>query len=298
MTGTEKALRASFERYGARGPSERGDYQLNCPFCEDREGKVDEKFKLSANPTVAHPTEPGLRGGWVCWRCDARGWGGLDFLEVPDLKEPADFDLGPPFGFVPFRGNERSLALEPYRQHVRARGGMHLLEALYMVGAGGCLSGRFEGRVIVPYVEGGKWVGFSARAIGRQEPKYLYPKGMDRRAALWGLEWVPPPDIRPDLPLFVVEGVFDALPLFPYGVATFGKSVTPQQIERLAKLDRVLVVALDGDAWMEGMALATRIAMRRAAWGIEHKVRWVRLPPATDPGQLGWGIKQYLQDNG
>jgi DNA primase len=113
---------------------------------------------------------------------------------------------------------------------------------------------------------------------------------MDRRTALWGLEWAP----RTQEPLWVVEGVFDALPLFPYGVATFGKSVTPEQVELLASLRRPLVVCLDGDAWTECMALAARLGMRRQAAGRDNDVTWAKLPPASDPGSLGWSVKNYV----
>ena len=123
---------------------------------------------------------------------------------------------GPPREFVPFVGNADSLALRPYREYVRKRGVLEFAEA---VGGGACLDGRFGGRVLVPHIVSGKWRGFSARAVmPGLEPKYLYPPGMQRRTALWGLEWAPD-DVQP---LWVVEGVFDALPLFPYGVATFG----------------------------------------------------------------------------
>lgn len=285
MSWTAKALRATFERYGARGPNERGDYQMNCPFCDERKGDPDTKYKLSANPGIAHPEDPTVKGGWVCWRCDARGWGNLEFLGKPEAKPPEpDPDLSAPQGFVPFRGNGASLALEPYRQYVRRRGVYEFVEA---IGGGACLEGRFEGRVVLPHVVGGKWAGFTARAIDRREPKYLHAKGMDRRRTLWGLEWVP----NDGEAVWLVEGPFDALPLFPYGVAAFGKGVTPEQIEMLAGLGRPVVVALDGDAWAEGRALAMRIALRRHA-----NVRWAKLPPGKDPGVLGWTVKLYVQE--
>ena len=282
---THRLLRESFEAHGARGPGAHGEYQLNCPFCEERAGKVDDKYKLSANPAAE---KDGVKGGWRCWRCDARGWGGLDFLEPQEPEPPKAADLRAPRGFVPFRGNEGSVALAPYREHVQRRGVYDFAEA---VGAGGCIEGRYAGRVVVPHVVGGRWAGFSARAIQGQEPKYLYPPGMERRSALWGLDWVP----ADDEPVWIVEGVFDALPLFPYGLATFGKGVTQEQIERIAGLGKRVVCCLDGDAWQECYALSTRIAWRRAASGArELRVGWARLPPEKDPGVLGWAVKNFV----
>jgi hypothetical protein len=282
----DNLLRASFDEHGAKGPDRMGNYGLQCPFCEEREGKVDVKWKLSANPSRVHPGDATVRGAWICWRCDIRGWGGLEFLEEVAPERPKEGDLGPPQGFVPFRGNEDSLALSPYREYVRRR---EVLEFATAVGAGACLDGRMGGRVVVPHVVGGEWRGFSARAVmPGLEPKYLYPPGMPRRTSLWGLEWTP----DDGEPIYVVEGVFDALPLFPYGVATFGKSVTDEQIEMLAAIPRPVVVCLDGDAWTEGRALAARLSMRS-----REIVAWARLPPGKDPGTLGWSIKQYVQGN-
>jgi DNA primase len=162
------------------------------------------------------------------------------------------------------------------------------------IGGGACLTGRFEGRVVVPHIVRGKWAGFSSRATGSQEPKYLYPRGMDRRNALWGADWVPADAER----VYVVEGVFDALPLFPYAVATFGKSVTKEQIQMIADLPHPVTICLDGDAWQECFALCARVAVRRALKPERMRVSWCRLPPGEDPGTLGWRVKEFLLGNG
>ncbi len=287
--GTARLIEASFNERGARGPDRYGNYYLCCPFCEDRKGKIDVKYKLSANPTRAS-ADGATKGGWLCWRCDARGWGGLEFLGEALIEEQKGAAyLGEPDGFVPFNGNHDALSLEPYRRYLRGRGVFEFAEA---IGAGACLTGRFEGRVVVPHIVAKRWQGFSARTVvGHHEPKYLYPAGMERRTMLWGLEWAP----HDAEPLWIVEGVFDALPLFPYGIATFGKTIAPEQLAAIAELDRDVVIALDGDAWMECRALAYRVAMRRGFESAKNETRWAHLPPTTDPGQLGWDVKKYIQ---
>lgn len=282
--GWLEQIRESFDLHGARGPTRDGDFNLCCPFCEEREGKPDIKFKLSCNPTVRAPD--GTAGGWRCFRCAKAGWGGIEFLGQPDAVKR---DVGTPYlaqpaGFHAFRENGKAQVLEPFRQYLRKR---QVWEQALAIGAGACLEGRLAGRVVIPYVEQEQWLGWSARQVTTQAgPRYLYPPGMDRRHALWGLEWMP----DDGQPCWVVEGVFDALPLFPYGICTFGKNVSDEQVVRLAGLGRPIVCALDGDAWLEAKILASRLRLRGA-----QDVDWCRLPPTTDPGSLGWQVKKYRQ---
>lgn len=296
MSWAEKLLRRSWEEHGAKGPNRRGDYLLMCPLCEERKGTPDGGWNLSANPAAVHPTDPSAKGGWVCWRCDARGWGGIEFLaEPPKPVAPVGTNLGPPEGFYPFRGNETSIALEPFKAYLNGRG---VYEYVVAIGGGAVLEGRHANRVVVPHVVDKVWQGWTARGIHRgMEPKYLHCPGMNRKELLWGLEWLP----GDQEPAWIVEGCFDALPLFPYGVATFGKSVTTEQVNMIARLSlrRPVHVCLDGDAWQEAMTLALRVRFRRSSWVVDASglppVRWVHLPPKTDPGQLGWAVKQYVQ---
>jgi len=82
--------------------------------------------------------------------------------------------------------------------------------------------------------------------------------------------------------VFIVEGVFDAIRLYPYmAVATLGKDVSESRIDRLVNATANLVIAFDGDAWESGKALSQRLLLR-------GKVsEWVQLPPGCDPGELG-----------
>jgi hypothetical protein len=239
-------------------------------------------------------------GVWHCYRCHARGF--ADFRWMESGEAPVDFqapkpeappvDLGPPAGFADLASCEGSMSMRWAPDYFRARG---VLDQARAVGAGACGTGRFQGRVVVPHlgVVGGPWLGFSARLVkpAPDRPKYLYPRGMDRRVALWGLPWAP----RDDSPLYVVEGVFDALPLFPQALATFGKSVSEEQLAILARIgrERPVVPCLDGDAWPESEALARMLARRGAVGG-----RWCKLPPEADPGTLGWAVLEHERQLG
>ena len=315
----EEALRNSAAVHGVRVPSGKGEFSLCCPFCLDRVGKEDDAFKLQANPN-AFSKKTGEYGPlFYCYRCEMAGSCDLSWLgDVPKL--PVDPDeipewSHPPEGFEVL--TEQSIALEPYVEYLQKRG---VWEQAKHVGVGACSTGYYAGRVVVPMLDdAGKWTGFSARLVKsrasgwdpaftyRVQPKYLYPKGMGRASQLWGASWVPRLKDRQH-PLFLVEGVFDALPLYPYGLAAFGKGVTDQQLDLLVKLvgidewqavegtlggPRHVVVCLDGDAWWEGKLLARRLQAR----GVPADC--CRLPPGADPGTLGWKVKDYIvKENG
>jgi hypothetical protein len=184
----------------------------------------------------------------------------------------------------------------------------HASEAAVSAGAGYCYAGKYAGRVVLPVwpedvgPRGLKtlwlgtprnWAGFTARTIFPDvEPRYLYPPGMNRRATLWNMDTAL--QSRAAV-IWLVEGVFDALALYPNAIATFGKAVTETQIDWLVEefsavpWHTKLVVCLDGDAWEDGQVLACRLGLRGLA------VDWCRLPPGTDPGVLGAAVSKYIQ---
>ena len=290
--GSDEIQRAVLLR-GMRGPTLEGNYSTCCPFCPARSGKVDDDYKLTFKYAGLSKEGEELslaRGVFNCYRCGARGYADFTWIGVTE-EEPAALhalvvkpDLGPPEGFTTIEQGARSLSMRGFVDYFRRRG---VLDQAIAAGAGACLAGRYAGRVVVPHRARGssEWLGFAARATGAQQPKYLYPAGMDRRNALWGARFV-----RGVALTYVVEGVFDALPLFPHAVATLGKSVTQDQIEALVALQTLLVPCFDGDAWTDCRALAARLQL---AGG--EVAGWCHLPPGEDPGTLGWAVRDFFQ---
>jgi DNA primase len=82
-----------------------------------------------------------------------------------------------------------------------------------------------------------------------------------------------------DVPLIVVEGVFDAIPHLPHAAALLGKP-TDDQIALLATTQRPVAFALDGDAWEEGWAWAEHLRFKGVHAGS------VKLPPGKDPNDI------------
>ncbi len=245
----------------------------NCPFCEVRHGTPDRKGCLGLELDS---------GDWHCFRCGARGLVQID----PDLlvesrsrkkKTEPKPKIELPDGF--FRlFEEPGLSMwfaDAAREYLLRRGiGPSVGRT---AGIGAVLAGRYRGRVVAPLFDAKdeQVVGWSARLfVGGDAPKYLYPSGMERQTLLYNGGAL---SARTEDPIYVVEGVFDALPLWPDAVACLGQP-SPGQLDALVSTARPVVCLLDGDAWRKSQALALKLRTRG------QRVAWVRLPPKTDPG--------------
>jgi DNA primase len=246
----------------------------NCPFCELSTGTADKRQCLGVHV---------FTGEWHCFRC---GTAGL-LQDVPENVEALDrretkaekTKIELPEGFLPLF-EEPGLTF-PFTDAARAYLERRGLSAAVGLEAkiGVVLTGRYRGRVVVPIFDplGRVLVGWSARSyVESPFPKYLYPTGMDRRSIVYNGAAL----LRDTAdPIFAVEGVFDALALWPDAIAFLGKPSAPQ-IEALVSSKRPVVALLDGDAWRESLALMLRLMLRGHAAGS------VRLPPRLDPATV------------
>lgn len=261
-----------------RRVSSSGWVRGNCPFCAARVGSEDRKACLGFDTT---------NGKWHCFRCQARGLV-MDFEAFeshvarprPKPEEKGPIELPEGFFALYDEPGMASWAADGARDYLARRGvGVRLGRS---AGIGAVLTGRYRGRIVVPVfaADGRALLGWSARlfiepaADERPPPKYLYPAGMNRQTLLYNAAALRE---RTTDPVFVVEGVFDALPLWPDAVACLGQP-SSGQYDALASAERPIVCLLDGDAWRksEGLFLKLRVDGRRVVW---H-----RLPPRTDPG--------------
>jgi DNA primase len=145
---------------------------------------------------------------------------------------------------------------------------------------------RFRGRVMFPLADDrGRTLGFGARTMGDEKPKYLNsPETLlyHKSEALFGLDKARGPAAREDR-IFVVEGYTDVLALVQAGVenvvASMGTSLTEQQLQRLARVTRNLFLCFDADA--AGIGAMSRALSLGRRIGLALHV--VRIPDGLDP---------------
>lgn len=288
------------------GKAGRGWLRAECPFCADA-GKVGRAVTLGLNTAT---------GGYNCFRCETRGRLPEHLLdEVPYLPPAEPLPGAPaerrdppelPEQFLPLFHGPHAAAeyLDPARAFLRDRGARRpegglddgALTAMFV---GAAVTGRQAGRVIVPLLDYERpdpwdmrsWRGWFARdytawlakRLGQPPPAvprpHLNSRGLDREGylynepALWDAG-------RPG-PVFVVEGALDVAALWPDAVAVLGKPIE-SQLAKLVASPRPLVVALDGDAWEQGWALAMKLRFLRA----HAPTGAVRLGPTLDPDDV------------
>ena len=151
---------------------------------------------------------------------------------------------------------------------------------------------RFRNRIIFPIRDRrGRTIGFGARALGDESPKYLnspetpvFHKGQE----LYGLYEVRQAN-RKLVRLFVVEGYMDVVSLAQHGisnaVATLGTAATREHMIKLFRTTPRVVFCFDGD-----------LAGKRAAWRAAEtllpllKDGWIAsfmfLPDGQDPDTI------------
>jgi hypothetical protein len=276
---------AVLQAFGGEDLSGPGWARAACPRCRDVGGKDDQRTALGYNPA---------NGRYSCFRCEMKGWLPDEYRkrlhdgDVPDPVAPEDrpvLPVEPAHGYVPAfeEPGWSSQSLEWARSYLLDKRKGLGPQALYEAGVGAAMSGPLAGRVIVPlpdYAAPGLpwrgWVARDAMGLNPQMP-YRYSKGLRRDGYLYN---APALQVVTDVPVFVVEGTLDALALWPDAVAVLGKPIE-SQVELLATRTRPVVMALDGDAWIEGQALA---------WKLQHlgaKAGSIRLKPREDPDEVG-----------
>ena len=145
---------------------------------------------------------------------------------------------------------------------------------------------RFRGRIMFPVLDvNGNPVAFGARALGKDEPKYLnspetpaYVKGQH----LYGL-FHSRNEIRQKKFAILVEGYLDLIALYEHGIrntaASLGTAFTPEQSKLLSRFTKRVVINYDGDD--AGIKAARRAIEQLLPQDFEIKV--LVLPNGQDP---------------
>ena len=154
---------------------------------------------------------------------------------------------------------------------------------------------RFSRRIVIPIIYAGHLVGFGARALGDNQPKYLNSPSSDlynKSDVLYGLHQ----NARNICKLghcFLVEGYFDVMVPYDYSlkncVATCGTALTPAQAERMRRFTDKVYVMYDGDeAGQAATKRARKLLKKYKLYGGR-----IALPHGLDPASYvtKYGLK-------
>jgi DNA primase len=252
--------------------------------------------------------DPDKSGPWVCFKCGARGHSfgslvakveGISIHEANSLifryflnlrrkttpekllekishvekkDELKKVEVPIPEEFIPvFDGK-----IWRVPQYLTDRG--FAREVLNKFNIGFCEYGKFRYRVIIP-IECENGYSFTARDLtGKQNPKYLNPKGANHKRLVFG--WG---HVNEDSDFCIVEGPLDSIKLYQYGIpsiALLGKTIHKEQLNLLFKRPKQVkvTVMLDNDAQIESYNVAMKL--------IAHfeNVYIAKLTDGVDPG--------------
>ncbi len=147
---------------------------------------------------------------------------------------------------------------------------------------------RFRGRLMFPIRNRhSEVIGFGARTLGHDEPKYLNSPQtplFDKSATLYGLD-LAQDAIRAQNLAVIVEGYMDVIGAHQGGfknvVASLGTALTPRQLELLKRLTKRYALALDPDA---AGAAATQRGLQVAREALDRKA----VPVPMGAGLIGF----------
>ena len=149
---------------------------------------------------------------------------------------------------------------------------------------------RFRNRLVFPiHDQRGRVTGFGGRALDNDtQPKYLNSPQtpiFDKSDTLYGIHLAAPSIRREDVAI-IVEGYMDVIIPYQYGfqnvVASMGIAITEKQVNKLKRLTKNLILALDPDE--AGEEAMMRCIDYENNLGAELRV--MILPPGKDPDEV------------
>ena len=206
-----------------------------------------------------------------------------------DISTIEEFRLGyaPPRGSSGFSGAARKLDLD-----------RKTLEDAGLLSARG---ERFSGRITFPISDRrGRIVGFGARALGDDHPKYLNSPETEifnKRDLLYGFPQVSEA-IRKERAALVVEGYTDVLMLYQSGiknaVATLGTATTPSHLRALSGYADKVYLLFDPDAAGERAIVRAKDAAQLTLSAVELNTSLHVLRLSHDPAD--WVLEHDPQE--
>lgn len=287
-------LRSLVAKLGTYIPTlTKDEVRFNCPFCI-RTKTADNKYHL-----YLHVARDSRQGSWICHRCNYKGrsidslaskvlldTNGetvtvnilsliRDILTTNDNYSPKEPKIElPPCEVI---SNNVYIAFE----YCKSRGLSISDIEFYDLRFG---TGKYVWRIIIPNRSNNGegynfWQGRWYHPIDNQNViRYLSAPGSHKSLVLFnyynciGLDSI-----------IICEGPFSAMIAGRNAVCTFGKSVSPYQLKLLLDLSaREYIIAFDGDAVPEAVALSTTLSMELGC-----RTKLVLLEHGEDPASIG-----------
>lgn len=269
------------------------NHAFHCPFCNHR------KKKLIVNVVTQH---------FHCWVCNTGGrkiyqlfrklnvsrdkYAQLskildDIIIRPDKTSTKTAVLDLPKEYIPLWMKGNSPDYKNAIHYLKSRN-ITIADILkYKIGY--CESGIYSGKIIVPsFDENGSLNYFISRAIySADNETYKNPKfSKDIIGFELYINW--------DMPICLVEGVFDAFAIRHNAIPLFGKHISNTLKQRIVdKKVKTIYVCLDEDARKQAVSTAEYFMVN----GIS--VHFIELPQGQDPSSLGYEkINEMIKSSG
>lgn len=259
-----------------------GNINVCCPWCDDK-----------SNHGGFTPDNR-----YICWRCGSHSAYKTIFKLTGQYHkfEKTNSIYTKPKGEV--KNIEIVLPginLQPMHKKYLCKRGFNPDELELMYGLKGTLTTpeSIKYRIVIPiYDINKKLVGWQARTIGNQEPKYMNLKGQNIKHVLFAEYLLPDKKF-----VIVVEGPFDCMKLGIGAVSTLGAGYTQEQVLKLSNYENIFIL-FDNDS--AGKEKAKKLNTELNILGCKAKT--MELIGVNDPGEYSYNagknvIKNILNSN-
>lgn len=248
-----------------------------CPFCLSRVGSEGSARHLWSSLSV-----DSQKGSYHCFRCHASGRLyeslakklGVTYnpaLYIDDEDHHIELKPNDVTPLYPLSSALRSRTTKSYAEYLISRKVCDEAVKHFKIGVYHGAERWLVGSLVFPFADGN----YSGAVYRRKDGQYATP-GLPSHV-LFNAGY-----LQQYEDVYIVEGVFDVICIYPArAVATFGKDVSEDRLDRLAKSKANLIITMDGDAWEFSQSLFYRLALRGKT------ARWGKLPAGYDPGDLG-----------
>lgn len=238
-----------------------GWLNINCPFCVKRGFSVDKKRHLGINCGKEFVT---------CFKCHYSADLYFFFRDLNircefisnkrsiNTKKEEKKEITPIYE-LPDNINIKDLNKYPNKncidaiKYIESRIGLLLAEELKI---GFIPTGKYANRILIPIFKEGVLVYYVARAIY----SFLQPKILNSPAKKEGVLFNY--DIAKNFnEIFIMEGVFSALTIYPYGIALLGKVISEYNILAIIRVPNIIYIniCLDGGTQREAKVIANKM---------------------------------------